>query len=250
MSATETELRQLRSRVRALEDQLDEERGRRRRDDSVGEPASGDWSDFGERKVDELSRFFSGTVRATLEGFRVAADAASYFVEDVLERNVPERGESPSEVAQRLPTDITRGVARSLDRALDIPGRAVDRFNRTYHSDEGGTTSGQRGRTSGQRGRSTSTREQQRTGALTGEVRDDYESWTKTELYERATGLGVEGRSEMTKDELIAAIRDTQPDLEDWSKADLYQRARELEIEGRSDMNREELIAAIRSRQA
>jgi hypothetical protein len=34
-----------------------------------------------------------------------------------------------------------------------------------------------------------------------------YEEWTKDELYERARELGVEGRSDMTKDELIEALR-------------------------------------------
>ena len=35
-----------------------------------------------------------------------------------------------------------------------------------------------------------------------------YEEWTKDDLYDRAQELGVEGRSDMTKDELIAALRD------------------------------------------
>ncbi len=35
-----------------------------------------------------------------------------------------------------------------------------------------------------------------------------YEEWTKDELYERAQELDIEGRSEMTKDELIEALRD------------------------------------------
>ncbi len=35
-----------------------------------------------------------------------------------------------------------------------------------------------------------------------------YEDWTKDELYERAQELDVDGRSEMSKDELIAALRD------------------------------------------
>ena len=34
-----------------------------------------------------------------------------------------------------------------------------------------------------------------------------YEEWTKDELYDRARELGVEGRSDMTKDELIQALR-------------------------------------------
>ncbi len=35
-----------------------------------------------------------------------------------------------------------------------------------------------------------------------------YEEWTKDELEERARELDVEGRSTMTKDELIEALRD------------------------------------------
>jgi hypothetical protein len=34
-----------------------------------------------------------------------------------------------------------------------------------------------------------------------------YEEWTKDELYERADGLDIEGRSGMNKEELISALR-------------------------------------------
>lgn len=37
---------------------------------------------------------------------------------------------------------------------------------------------------------------------------DAYEDWTKEELYERAQELEIEGRSAMSKDELIEALRD------------------------------------------
>lgn len=35
-----------------------------------------------------------------------------------------------------------------------------------------------------------------------------YEEWTKDQLYERAQELDVDGRSSMTRDELIDALRD------------------------------------------
>ena len=38
------------------------------------------------------------------------------------------------------------------------------------------------------------------------------------------------------------------PPYEEWTKDDLYSRAQELEIEGRSDMAKDELIAALRDR--
>ena len=34
-----------------------------------------------------------------------------------------------------------------------------------------------------------------------------YEDWTKDALYERAQEIGIEGRSQMSKDELISALR-------------------------------------------
>lgn len=35
-----------------------------------------------------------------------------------------------------------------------------------------------------------------------------YEDWTKDALYERAQELDIDGRSDMTKDELITALRE------------------------------------------
>ncbi|MBO0904855.1 DUF7218 family protein [Jiella sonneratiae] len=34
-----------------------------------------------------------------------------------------------------------------------------------------------------------------------------YEEWTKDEIYERAQEIGIDGRSDMTKDQLIEALR-------------------------------------------
>lgn len=38
--------------------------------------------------------------------------------------------------------------------------------------------------------------------------RPPYEEWTKDELYDRAQELDIDGRSDMTKDELISALRE------------------------------------------
>lgn len=38
------------------------------------------------------------------------------------------------------------------------------------------------------------------------------------------------------------------PPYEDWRKDDLYRRARELDVEGRSKMTKRQLIAALRDR--
>jgi Rho termination factor, N-terminal domain len=96
-----------------------------------------------------------------------------------------------------------------------------------------------------------------------------YEERSVEELRERAAELQIEGRSAMTKDELIAALRNQRrsrsanPDAakpqpptqdrptdrrayEDRSLEELRERARELDIEGRSAMTKDELIAALR----
>lgn len=96
-----------------------------------------------------------------------------------------------------------------------------------------------------------------------------YEERSVEELRERAAELEIEGRSSMTKDELIAALRDHRqrrsarndaprsqpprqertPDrrtYEERSIEELRERARELEIEGRSTMSKDELVAALR----
>ncbi|SLN41297.1 hypothetical protein ROJ8625_01967 [Roseivivax jejudonensis] len=41
-----------------------------------------------------------------------------------------------------------------------------------------------------------------------GGKRPPYEEWTTDELYAQAQKVGIEGRSDMTKDELIEALRD------------------------------------------
>jgi hypothetical protein len=91
-----------------------------------------------------------------------------------------------------------------------------------------------------------------------------YEERSVEELRERAAELQIEGRSSMSKDELIAALRDHRqsrsakndaprqnraPDrrtYEERSLEDLRERARELDIEGRSAMSKDELIATLR----
>ena len=96
-----------------------------------------------------------------------------------------------------------------------------------------------------------------------------YEERSVEELRERAGELQIEGRSSMSKDELIAALRNqrksrsaksqapkSQPPTQDRptdrrtyeerNLEELRERARELDIEGRSAMGKDELIAALR----
>ena len=45
------------------------------------------------------------------------------------------------------------------------------------------------------------------TAGKRGGTSDQYEDWTKDELEDRAREVGIEGRSDMNKDELIRALR-------------------------------------------
>jgi hypothetical protein len=99
--------------------------------------------------------------------------------------------------------------------------------------------------------------------------RRGFEERSVEELRDRARELEIEGRASMSKDELIAALREQrqpkQPNgdaqktaartqdnkidrrpFAERSLEELRDRARELEIEGRSSMSKDELIAALR----
>lgn len=45
------------------------------------------------------------------------------------------------------------------------------------------------------------------TAAERGGSSPPYDEWTKSELYDRAKEIGIDGRSKMSKDELIDALR-------------------------------------------
>lgn len=63
----------------------------------------------------------------------------------------------------------------------------------------------------------------------------------KSELYEIAQRLTIDGRSTMTKEELEEAVF-SHPDIH---KSELYQKAQEIELSGRSNMSKEELRQAL-----
>lgn len=72
------------------------------------------------------------------------------------------------------------------------------------------------------------------------------ERLSRTELERRAEKVGVEDPGSRTDAQLAEAVSAGRPPLEDMTKEELTERARELDIEGRSTMTREELIQAIR----
>jgi hypothetical protein len=69
------------------------------------------------------------------------------------------------------------------------------------------------------------------------------EELSKQALLDRAAEADISGRSDMSKDELRQAIHDE----ESVSKEELLERARAADISGRADMSKEELREALRS---
>ena len=73
---------------------------------------------------------------------------------------------------------------------------------------------------------------------------------SKEELYDKAKEEGVQGRSKMTKDELIKKIQSNSKEkddrnLKDKSKEELYEMAQEQDISGRSKMDKDELAKKL-----
>lgn len=81
-------------------------------------------------------------------------------------------------------SELERG--RSEDRAEEIAARTVNKQRREEGKTQNATTQG------------------------TGNPSQSLEERTKKQLYNRAQELDIEGRSNMTKSQLIAAIRDRQ----------------------------------------
>jgi hypothetical protein len=84
------------------------------------------------RKVDEMSRFVRGVVFASLEAMGAVADSVARLTTEATVRNAPKPNESVTDVARRLPGDITHGMVSGLDDAMDIPSRAIQRFSDIY----------------------------------------------------------------------------------------------------------------------
>jgi hypothetical protein len=91
-----------------------------------------DFTYLSHRKGDEVSRFFRGLVFASLEAVNVAATSVVTLTTEATARNIPKPNETVGEVARRLPGDVTRSLVDGVSDAMDIPSRAVRRFNDVY----------------------------------------------------------------------------------------------------------------------
>ena len=63
----------------------------------------------------------------------------------------------------------------------------------------------------------------------------------------RDEGMSKEKAARIANTDDASSKGGGQPPYEEWTKDELYDRAQELDIEGRSDMDKDELIAALRN---
>ena len=77
-------------------------------------------------------------------------------------------------------------------------------------------------------------------------VKDDetYEA-LRDEGYSKSTAARI-ANAKANPDQAPSEKGGKSPAYEDWTKEELYDRAQELDIEGRSDMDKDELIKALR----
>jgi Rho termination factor, N-terminal domain len=165
----------------------------------------------------------------------------------------------------------TRQVASAVDR-IDGAVEAVDTAVDTVETTGIATARRIEGELQRVAQRQASTGDAPKAEPLTQDGKPDrrtYEERSIEELRDRARELDIEGRSAMSKDDLVAALRnhrqprpakndaptsrpnkqERKPDrrsYEDRSVEELRERAQELEIEGRSAMSKNDLIAALR----
>jgi hypothetical protein len=75
-----------------------------------------------------------GVTLASVEVVRGFADSLSSFADNVIRRNESRDGDGRSvrDMATRLPEDIATSMADTVDRFVDIPRRAADRYSRVH----------------------------------------------------------------------------------------------------------------------
>ena len=163
-SAQEDELAALRSRIAALEvllaanvaERREDDRSRRRsdsrsdrhhhhyyrsrrrrrrhRDDDRDDDRRVDDSirDLSDRSIDEGNKVMRAMAMAWMEQFRTAADAVAEMAEEVYDRNRADNRDSFNDLMMTWPRDFLSGCVSAMDRAMDIPGDAIDRYNESY----------------------------------------------------------------------------------------------------------------------
>lgn len=108
---------------------------------------------------------------------------------------------------QRSVADAGLSVAKTMIRAITGSSDRVERSARTGVKTVAGQAKAQANMTADVAETEASSLLGRATRSVTGDSTDRLEEWTKADLYERAQELDIEGRSAMSKKQLVSALR-------------------------------------------
>ena len=167
------------------------------------------------------ARRVNDVVEAVVTSLRSRVETVS---DDVSTASATTRGQARS-AARRSASTIERGVKQTTGQARAAVDRTTDAVSRGAKETVGQARSNVErsaaavrrgvaettGQASAQAGRVKDSLENEVEGALddakVATDPDDLAAWSKAELYERAQGLDIDGRSTMSKAELVGAIQ-------------------------------------------
>ena len=128
IATLEVELNKMRSEVSRLNREQRRERPERRGSRSEVQDRIETVKEIVERVDGERRRFFRAMVLSQMEQLRMSADLVASFAARVERDNPPD----DPDVEKDLPRDLMDGWLETVDRALEIPEKAVETFEETY----------------------------------------------------------------------------------------------------------------------
>jgi hypothetical protein len=160
------------------------------------------------RKMYDVNKtWFDTSIGTTRQVLSVVGDGVSKAAGVLRDTGATVVGQTRSAV-ERTVDQASSGVNEVVGQTRSAVGRTVDQASSGVNEVSGQT------RAQGARATEQLDEVADRTARRATEVIDPkpstgtpYEEWTKAELYERAQELDIDGRSTMSKDELVAALR-------------------------------------------
>lgn len=130
---SEKEVEQLRKRVKELEEELSR---RTSEEESTHQKLADSIKQASRRTTEEYGKLTRAYLMAYIEGLRLAGNALTSFADEVTQRNQPEAESSAADLTKKLPKDIYSGYVKAVEQLVDIPGRTIDQFSKSYKETE------------------------------------------------------------------------------------------------------------------
>jgi hypothetical protein len=136
------EITRLRARVRELEAQLNKAADTKSDDEDSPQTSTrrvaDSMSNVSRSKRDATNRMVRGATLASAELVRAFADTVSSFADTLISRNDSGKDGSRTtrDLVTRLPEDIATSFADAIDRFVEVPAKAADRYASAYRSGE------------------------------------------------------------------------------------------------------------------